>query len=251
LSAVLNRSTGLDADIAILGTGTIGTASAIYLRDSGYRVLTIDPNEPGVGTASGSGGYLHDGEIFSVAEPALIKNLPRMMVEQDGPLVVRSSSFPNLFGWGVRFISVARSWAIRRTIAGQASLNRLAIDAMLDLARRVSASLYLSRCGGLTVFRERETLANLERTIPILQSEGIDARLLDHDELLTIEPALSTCLGAVYFSTAAHCTDPHAFGSLLAAELMRTRVHRPLHNGTPALSFRAVSKPYLDKLEWR
>jgi hypothetical protein len=27
---------------------------------------------------------------------------------------------------------------------------------------------------------------------------------------------------------------------------MRTRVHRPLHNGTPALSFRAVSKPYLD-----
>lgn len=214
-----------DADVAVLGAGVVGTATAIALCDRGYRVMTVDPNEPGSGTAVGSAGYLHDAEIFSLADRGVLKQLPHMLSDREGPLVIRASSFPSMFGWGLRYFAASRSAAVQRTIAGQASLNRLAIEATFDLAKATGADSMLVRCGGLTVFRDTETLKDAERAITVLRNEGFEVRRIGREELLALEPAVQGAVGGLHFPTAANCIDLQGFGERLGAHLRRNSGH--------------------------
>ncbi|MGH7707688.1 MAG: NAD(P)/FAD-dependent oxidoreductase [Vulcanimicrobiaceae bacterium] len=207
-----------DADIAVVGGGIIGTAAALALQADGYRVLIVEPNEVGAGTAAGSAGYLHDGEIFPLAEPGLLAKLPRMLLDPLGPLVIQPAYLPLLVGWGRRFLRASRRPAIARAIAGLASLNRLAVDSTVALAEDSGAGHLLARAGGLKVCRDERTLEAVAAELLTLKEAGIEAQTIGRDALLALEPAISPeVAGAVFFPTSAHCTDPQAFGERLAA----------------------------------
>lgn len=45
-------------DIAIVGAGVVGLATALRLVADGREVLLIDPNEPGSGASSGNAGTI-------------------------------------------------------------------------------------------------------------------------------------------------------------------------------------------------
>ncbi len=206
-----------DADIAIVGSGIIGTIAAIALHDAGLRVLVIEPNEPGAGTASGSAGYIHDGEIFPVAQPSLFADLPRMLLDSTGPLVVRASYLPHLAPWGVRLLATMRPDATKRSIDGAARLNRLSVDALLSVADACGAQEYLVRRGGLKVVEDSRALDKLSQLLPELRGHGISAEPLDAAQVHAYEPSLAAQVaGAIFFPDSAHCTDPQAFGERLA-----------------------------------
>ncbi len=206
-----------DADIAIVGSGIIGTTAAIALHDAGFRVLVIEPNEPGAGTASGSAGYLHDGEIFPVAQPSLFADLPRMLLDPTGPLVVRASYLPRLAPWGVRLLATMRPHATERSIDGAARLNRLSVDALFSVAAASDAQEFLVRRGGLKIVADSRTLDKLSELLPVLHSHGIAAQPLDAAQVHAYEPALAPQVaGAIFFPDSAHCTDPARFGERLA-----------------------------------
>lgn len=205
-----------DADVAIVGSGIIGTLAAIALHDAGLSVLVIEPNEPGAGTASGSAGYIHDGEIFPVAQPSLFADLPRMLLDPTGPLVVRASYLPHLAPWGVRLLATMRSDATERSIDGAARLNRLSVDALFSVAQASNAQEFLVRRGGLKVVESARTLDKLSELLPVLHSHGISAQPLDAAQAHGYEPALAPQVaGAIFFPDSAHCTDPTRFGERL------------------------------------
>ncbi len=209
-----------DADVVIVGSGIIGTMSALELQDAGFSVLVIESNEPGAGTAAGSAGYLHDGEIFPVAQPGLLANLPRMLLDPRGPLVFRPSYLPQIAGWGIRFLGAMRKSAIERSIDALASLNRQAVDALFSVAAASNAEKLFVRRGGLKVVCDRRTLGELARELTILERAGISARALDSAQVHALEPSLAPEIaGAVFFPNSAHCTDPQRFGDLLAARV--------------------------------
>ena len=206
-----------DADIAIVGSGIIGTIAAIALNDAGFRVLVIEPNEPGAGTASGSAGYIHDGEIFPVAQPSLFVDLPRMLLDPTGPLVVRASYLPQLASWGIRMLATMRADAAERSIDGAARLNRLSVDALLSVATASDAQELLVRRGGLKVVADSRTLDKLSELLPVLHGHGIAAQPLDAAQVHAYEPSLAPQVaGAIFYPDSAHCTDPQRFGERLA-----------------------------------
>ncbi len=207
----------LDADVAIVGSGIIGTTAAIELREAGLTVLVIDPNKPGAGTAGGSGGYIHDGEIFPVAQPSLFADLPRLLLDPTGPLVIRASYLPRLVPWGIRFLTTMRRSVTERSIEGAARLNRVAVDSLFAMAETANAERFLVRRGGLKVVADSRTLDTLSELLPVLHRHGIAAEPLDSAEVQAREPALATRVaGAIYYPDSAHCIDPDAFGEKLA-----------------------------------
>jgi glycine/D-amino acid oxidase-like deaminating enzyme len=210
----------LDADIAVVGGGIIGTASALALQDAGFSVAVIEPDEPGAGTAAGSAGYLHDGEIFPLAQPGLIPALPRMLFDPYGPLVLRLSYLPQLTTWGGRFFASMRRAHVERAIAALASLNRTAVDALIAMATSAGAGDLLVRVGGLKVVRDPRTMEKLAAELQIFEHERIAARVIDGPGVRALEPAFAADVaGAVFFPNSAHCTDPAAFGDRLAARV--------------------------------
>jgi D-amino-acid dehydrogenase len=219
-------------DVAIVGGGIIGISCALALLDSGRSVTLVEPNAPGAGTAGGSAGYLSDGEIFPVAQPAVVRDLPRMLFDRDGPLVIRPEAWPTMLPWGLRFLAAARPSEVARGTAALAALNRLALEALIALATRAGAQRWLVRDGGVHVARDPHVLAHAASLIPQLAAYGLRAEPVDRAQLLRDEPALAPDIaGGIVYPDSARCTDPAAFGAALAARaradgmrLVRARV---------------------------
>lgn len=241
------RASAFDADVAVVGSGIVGTLTALALQDEGLSVVVVEQHEPGAGTAAGSGGYIHDGEIFPVANLALLAALPRMLFDPLGPLVFRPSYLPRMTGWGVRFLRSMRGAAIQRGIAALASLNRLAVDTLFAAARAAGAEDLLVHAGGLKVARSRRAFDGFAHELALLSSAGIPARVLDRAALAVLEPALGDRnAGAIFFPKSSHCLDPERFGEALAAHVrergntVRARAEslQPQGDGTWAIRVR-------------
>lgn len=213
-------SRSLDAETAVIGSGIVGTMTALALQNAGLNVLVIEQDEPGAGTASGSAGYIHDGEIFPVAQPALLAELPRLFFDPFGPLVFRVGYLPHMLGWGTRFLRSMRRSVIERATAALASLNRYAIEALLSVASATGTQELLVHGGGLKIARTQRAFAGFARELLLLHNAGIPAQELDAAALHAMEPALADDnAGAIFFPNSAHCLDPAAFGERLASHV--------------------------------
>jgi glycine/D-amino acid oxidase-like deaminating enzyme len=218
----------VDADVAVIGSGIIGTTTALALQDAGLSVIAVDEQEPGAGTASGSAGHLHDGEIFPLAQPQLLPQLPKLLFDPLGPLVFRLAYLPSMVTWGTRFFAAMAPAKVERAIDALGSLNRLAIDSLYAVAETAGAREFLVRRGGLKIARDPRTLDGLAKELVHLERVGISARALDRSQLHALEPALAPDIsGAIFFANSAHCTDPARFGERLAQRVKaRGRVVR-------------------------
>jgi D-amino-acid dehydrogenase len=204
-------------DVALIGGGIVGVACALELAAAGRSVAIVEAGEPGAGTAGGSAGYLSDGEIFPLAQPGVLRDLPELLFDPKSPLVVDPRAMSGLLGWGVRFVAAARPAHARASMRALASLNRPANDALYALAERAGAAAYLKREGALHVARAPEVFAHARSLVPLLAAHGLSARVVERDELLRLEPALApNVAGAVEYPNAMRCTDPAAFGAALA-----------------------------------
>lgn len=214
----MSPTPGRTYDAAVVGAGIVGIAIALELQAAGFGVALVDPNEPGLGTAAGSAGYLADSEIFPLANAALLFELPKMLFDPLGPLVIRPAYAPRLFGWSLRFLAAMRPSRFQSTVRALATLNEDALDLLFGLASRSGAADYLVRDGAIVACRSSMTVDKLVRYVPLLAENGIALELLDRVGLRALEPALSGDLaGGVYYPREGRCTDPAAFGWRLAA----------------------------------
>ena len=93
----------LTTDIAVIGGGVIGVATALRLRADGRDVVVIEPNKPGSGASYGNAGTIADYAIIPVGTPAILKNLASLLLNSDSPLSIRKTALPTLFPWLMRF----------------------------------------------------------------------------------------------------------------------------------------------------
>jgi glycine/D-amino acid oxidase-like deaminating enzyme len=204
-------------DAAVIGGGIIGTTSALELQRRGHAVTIVEPNEIGSGTAAGSAGYLAWDDIFPIPNPGAIADLPRMLLDKRGPLVIKPSYLPHMIGWGMRFLLAARPSAVRRAIEALSRLNRQAEQSLVAVAERAGAQRYLVHETAYHVSHRPRSLEAAAAQIPTLLANGIAAEILDRAALLAQEPALSEDLaGAIAIPGAYRCTNPSAFGATLA-----------------------------------
>jgi len=76
--------------IGIVGAGIIGVQLARALQRRGTKVTLFDKGDPGMATSFGNAGYLATDEIFPLAHGAVLRSLPRMLLNPLGPLARRS-----------------------------------------------------------------------------------------------------------------------------------------------------------------
>ena len=210
-----------EAEVAVIGGGIVGITSALELQRRGKRVVVIEPNEAGAGTAAGSAGYLSDSHIFPIARSSTVRQLPRMLLDPLGPVVIRPAYAPRMVGWGVRFLGTLIPGRNSAAIAALAALNRHALASLFDVAGRAEATEYLSREGALTVCNTIADVRETRADFPIYQRYGISVNEVSQREIAELEPALTDNIaGGFFYPDEARCTDPGAFGRRLAASFV-------------------------------
>lgn len=197
------------AEVAIIGGGVIGLATALRLTADGREVVVIEPNEPGSGASYGNAGTIADYAIIPVGTPAVLSNLPALLLDRDSPLAIRRSALPALMPWLLRF-----AWGSlpAQAAANAATLARLlagASDAWRELAANVEATDLIRQDGCLYLYASKSAFNAAASDIALRKRHGIEQVFVTADEVAALEPNLPPFEGGgVLFPDAMHLTDP-------------------------------------------
>lgn len=176
--------------VVVIGAGVIGVTTAYYLSELGCKVTVIDrEDEVANGASHANGGQLSYSFTDALAKPDFIAKIPALLAGRD-----RSSRMhlaPSLIPWGARFLSqCTTSRAKENTIAVLKTALRSA-QLMTELRSAVPLEFSHRSAGKLVLLCNGDELGAAEVSTQIKKEYGCDARILNRDETLTIEPALA------------------------------------------------------------
>lgn len=203
-----------DADVAVVGAGVVGLATAWALARRGLRVLLLDRADgPALGASFANGAQLSYAYTDAMAGPALWKQLPGMLAGGDAAFRVRASLDPHFWGWGLAFLGNATTRRQQRNTLATLALaleSKAAMDALLarhpiDFQHRVAGKLH--------VYYDAAALPKARAMIDVKRPFGVRQQLLSPAEAIAAEPALAGArgmAGAVY-SPDEEAGDPWRF----------------------------------------
>jgi D-amino-acid dehydrogenase len=226
----------------VVGAGIVGICTALALRERGWQVTLVDRLAPGEGCSFGNAGILASHAVVPTALPGLLRQVPRLLVDPQSPLVLRWASLPNTLPWLLRFCRATNAAQVQRSADAMKALYSSAVALHQDLARQAGVPELVRTTPGLYVHRDPTGIDLVNGLAWRLRRErGAEIELLEGAALRDAEPALSPAYQrGVRMGPMGYSTNPWrltlAYAALLAQQggrLMRADVRalRPLDNG--------------------
>lgn len=225
--------------VVVIGSGAVGTVSAIECLRAGHRVTVVDPGEAGGEQASsyGNAGWLSSHSVIPPAEPGMWRKVPSFLRDPLGPLAIRWAYLPTVLPWLVRFLLAARTPAqIERTARAMRTLLVDAPKLHAGLAAEAGVAHLIERRGVLHVYPDRAAFEGEARSWAIRRTVGVEWLELSADELRQREPSLHPRYTfGVVVEEAGHCRDP---GCYIAALSILARDQGATYVAARAVGFR-------------
>ena len=208
--------------VTVIGAGIVGVACASYLQRDGHRVTLIDKGEPGRMTSFGNAGGISPASVVPIGMPGMIKDVPKWLLDPDGPLYVRWSHLPRTLPWLVRFLALATTKRVRKASRALGELNGPTFEAFEPLLKAARAEHLFHRTGQLFVYRTKEGYEKDSLGHELRRATGRRIDVLDRHEIRQLEPALAPIFEKGYFvPDNGHCKDPFALVQALAERFQR------------------------------
>jgi D-amino-acid dehydrogenase len=244
-------------NVGIIGAGAVGLSCAFHLQRAGHSVEIFDFRNPGEGASFGNAGIIAVSEIFPVARASTLRQVPRMLLNPVGPLVIRWSYLPRLAPWLIEFLTASRKSEARRISLALSSLTRPALTAWQTIAGACGSEHRLVARGWLRLCATERDLATAKQDASAQCDLGVDVEILDINETRALEPALAPIfVGAAFFPKAGNVTSPLGIMRSIAAHLAhngakieRRRISRvKLSEGAAVLTDDAGGRSRHDRL---
>ena len=207
--------------VAVVGAGIVGICTALSLLEKGFAVELIDRDPPAEGASHGNAGVISPWTCVPQSMPGLWKNVPKWLVDPEGPLTVRWRYFPRFLPWALKFLRAA----------DPAGLSPIA-DAMFEL-NRPNVDLYRRHLDGtghenlvvdsyyVHAFREPANADLKQLAWRLREERGVPLEVVDSGPLHEIEPALSSAYkAAILMKDQGRALDPGAVGKALCAKAL-------------------------------
>ncbi|SMG55010.1 NAD(P)/FAD-dependent oxidoreductase [Paraburkholderia susongensis] len=208
------------SDIAIIGAGFIGLASAASLMRDGHRVTLFDPSGVGQGASFGNAGTFAHYACIPVNNPSVFRDLPRFLLSGDSPFRLRWGYLPHLTPWLARFMmsSLPRRYEASAgalaALLGRAQDGYAPLLADPELARFVRARECLYLYSNTASFDAASPALDLRRKL------GVSFDVLTGGDIRALEPSLAPIFErGVLFSDSWHFSDPPGFLQKLYEQL--------------------------------
>jgi D-amino-acid dehydrogenase len=218
--------------VTIIGAGIVGICCALSLQQRGIPVRLIDRGQPGQETSFGNAGVVSPWSIIPQAMPGIWKSLPQMLLDPKSALSVRTSFWPKMIPWGLRFLGNSGERSVREISDAMELLCRPSIDLYRRHLQGTGHENLITDSNYIHAFRHRKQADLNGLGYLIRQEKGGDLELVDGAELRRMEPALSEEFqAAIVIKGQARVTSPGRVGAVLAekarsqgAELVKTEV---------------------------
>ena len=187
-------------DVVVLGAGIVGLCSALCLQRDGHRVTLIDRLGPGEGTSYGNAGLIQVDAVLPIATPGILWQVPGMLTDPEGPLVIRWRYLLRLAPWLLRFVAASSPRRVEAISAALAALLERAHASYRPLLASADAEDLFSPTGELFVYRDVSAYEAAKPGHDHRRRFGVTLEELGPSEMRQLEPALSPDVARGVFS---------------------------------------------------
>lgn len=203
--------------VAVIGAGIIGTTIAYELRRRGADVVLVDRDQPGRGASYGNMASIAVTEFLPSSRPSVWSQIPRWLIDPEGPVRLRAGYLPRLTPWLLRFLVAGLPARVRALEAAGAALCARVYDDLLPLLDAAGLSDMLSHEGCLSLYADEAEYAADQEHLAAIARHGFATQLLSARELRELEPAISPAIAkAVLLPQNRSISDPYRLVSSFA-----------------------------------
>ncbi|MCS0408843.1 NAD(P)/FAD-dependent oxidoreductase [Vibrio diabolicus] len=196
--------------IAVIGAGIIGVSIGLKLQQQGYQVTIFDPNGVGNGCSKGNAGHIATEQIFPLATPALLPQLPKMLLDSKSPVSIRWQDIPNTIGWMIRFLLQTKPSAAEQAKNAIKSLNERSVASWRGVLDSIGKAHLIKMNGSLLTFENEKLFKDYQSTLNSLAKNDVAYQVWTQEAIRERIPDLShkVCVG-VFFPDTGHTLDPY------------------------------------------
>ncbi|PVE23474.1 amino acid dehydrogenase [Microvirga sp. KLBC 81] len=196
--------------IAVVGAGIIGTTIAYELQRRGNDVVLIDRDAPGKGASYGNMASIAVTEFLPASRPSVWAQMPKWLLDPEGPVRIRPSYLPRLTPWFLRFLAASRPSKLRELEAAGAALCHRVYEDFDELLEHTGLAHMLSAEGCLSLYADEAEFRADREHIEVLERFGFRHEILGGNAIRDLEPALTTKIAkAVLFPDNRSVKDPY------------------------------------------
>ena len=205
-------------DVAIIGGGVIGVASAVELARRGAQVTVLEKDRVGYGCSYGNAGWLAASQAAPLANPHMLMKSLKWMLDPESPLYIQPRLDPAFARWLTEFLLASRSGKYERGVASLVELCRVSIDMWEAISKRAPESFGFERHGLLSVFEKEASLEAAKAAVDLAQQSGVRAEKWTADDIREKEPSvIGPQVGGYFYPDDGHC-EPYRAVKALEAE---------------------------------
>lgn len=199
-------------DVAIIGAGIIGVATAFKLQEAGRTAVLIDRKGIAEETSRGNAGAFAFSDVIPMATSGVLQKLPRWLSDPLGPLTIRPEYLPQITPWLLRFWRAGWPDRVAASLRAQSAMMRLARTEAEALIAGAGLDGMIRRDGVLELYESEAELNKTARDDAAKSAEGIEFRHVRGAELAELQPGLSpriTC--ATFIPKWQTVSDPYDY----------------------------------------
>ncbi|MBB3523722.1 NAD(P)/FAD-dependent oxidoreductase [Rhizobium sp. BK456] len=198
------------SSIVIVGAGIIGATIAYELQRRGNDVTLIDRAAPGMGASYGNMASIAVTEFMPASRPGIWAQMPKWLLDPEGPVRIRPAYLPKLVPWFLRFLAASRPSKLRELEAAGAVLCGRVYEDLDVLLKETGLAHMLTAEGCLSLYTDDAEFRADREHIDILERFGFRHEILGGNAIRDLEPALTARIGkAVLFPDNRSITDPY------------------------------------------
>ncbi|PDS76243.1 FAD-binding oxidoreductase [Rhizobium sp. L43] len=205
------------SSIVVVGAGIIGVAIAYELQRRDLAVTLVDRDAPGRGASYGNMASIAVTEFMPASRPGIWAQMPKWLLDPEGPVRIRPGYMPKLVPWFLRFLAASRPSKLRELEAAGAVLCRRVYEDLDALLKETGLTHMLTAEGCFSLYADEAEFKADREHIEILERFGLRHEILGGNAIRDLEPALTTKIGkAVLFPDNRSITDPYRLVTALA-----------------------------------
>jgi len=188
--------------VVVLGAGIIGISTAWYLLEQGHEVTVVDRQpDAALETSFANGAQISVCFCEPWANAGAPFKVAKWLLRDDSPLLFRPRLEPAQWIWGLAFLTQCTTAAFERNVEQLVQLGRYSHESLKGLVAQTGIEYERLERGILHFFSSQQDFDNGVAAAEIMRSHGVDRRVLNHDEVLQVEPALANFGGQVFGGT--------------------------------------------------